>query len=65
VLARYAVPGVLAELLFSATALLIVVGATVVLVTRWRLPIDVARSPRWIIAGRQLRASASVHPTSR
>jgi len=56
VLARYVVPGLLAAVFFTVTAATIVVGLIVVLATRWRVPIQVIRSSRWIIAGRVVLA---------
>ncbi len=54
VLVRYVPPLALAAIGFSVAAFLVLVGAVVVLASRWRLVVDVVRSDRWVTAGRVL-----------
>ena len=54
VLVRYVPPLALAAIGFSVTAFLVLVGAVVVLASRWRLVVDGVRSDRWVTAGRVL-----------
>jgi hypothetical protein len=42
------------------TILIVVVGAIVVAVTRWRPVVDAVRSPRWVLGGRIVLVSAVV-----
>ena len=53
-LVRYLPAAALAALGFSVTAIAAVVGAVVVLVTRWRPLVAAVRSPGWVVAGRVL-----------
>jgi hypothetical protein len=55
VLLRYIPPALVAGLLFiPVTAALVVVGAVVVVATRWRGLVDAVRSPRAVLVGRVL-----------
>lgn len=60
VLLRYAFPASLAALGFSITAFLVVIGAAVVVATRWHLVVDAARSPRAVLVGRVLVVGLTV-----
>ena len=51
-LRRYLVPGLVAVVAFSITAVAIAVGAVAVAVTRWPPVVRVVRSSRWVIGGR-------------
>lgn len=51
-LVRYVLPGVVAAVAFSLTAVLVVGGVVVVLATRWQPLVRAARSPQLLLAGR-------------
>jgi hypothetical protein len=52
VLLRYLAPGAVAAFAFSVTAAFVLVGAVVVLSTRWQVLPAIVRSPRWVVGGR-------------
>jgi hypothetical protein len=54
VVARYLPPAALAAVLFVVTAMAALVGAAVVLLSRWGPAGAAVRSPRWVVVGRVL-----------
>ena len=56
VLLRYLPPAALAAVGFTATVVLVVVGAVVVAASRWQLIVDAVRSRRALLAGRLIAA---------
>ncbi len=54
VVLRYLLPAAFAVVGFSATAIAVVVGIVVIVLTRLRPIVDAVRSRRWVIAGRVL-----------
>lgn len=53
-LLQFALPGAVAVIAFTVTAIAVMVGALAVVVTRWRTVVDVVRSRRWVSLGRVL-----------